>query len=124
MPSTNEYTAIRLVLQQYIDASYTGNVPSLKIVFHPEALMSGYLNDELDIGTPEPFYVELEENPSSKESGESYEGEIAFIHITGQIASAAIIEDNLLGMNYVNHFHLLKIEGEWRIISKIYTTVD
>jgi len=50
MPSTNEYTAIRLVLQQYIDASYTANVPLLKTVFHPEALMSGYLNDELDIG--------------------------------------------------------------------------
>ncbi len=123
MLSPNEYASVRSVLEQYIDASYTGNVPLLKTVFHPKALMAGYLDDALDIGTPEPFYVELEETPSSKETGEQYHAEIAFIHIAGQMASAAIIEGNLLGMNYVNHFHLLKIDGEWRIVSKIYTTV-
>jgi len=124
MPSPNEYAAVRRVLEQYIDASYTGNVPSLKTVFHPDALMAGYLDDELDIGTPEPFYEELAETPSAKETGDQYHAEIAFIHIAGPMASGAIIEDNLLGKNYVNHFHLLKIEGEWRIVSKIYTTVD
>ena len=124
MPASREYSAVRGVLEQYIDASYTSDVPSLKTVFHPEALMAGYLDGALDIGTPEPFYVELEESPSAKEAGEPYHAEIAFIHIAGPIASAAIVEDDLLGKNYVNHFQLLKIEGEWRIVSKIYTSVD
>jgi hypothetical protein len=124
MPSPQEYADVRHVLDEYIEASYTGNVPSLKTVFHPDALMSGYLINELDIGTPEPFYVELTETPSAKETGEPYQAEIVFIHINGPLASAAIVEERLLGMNYINHFHLLKIEGEWRIISKIYTSVD
>ena len=124
MPSPNEYAAVRRVLEQYIEGSYTANVPQLKNVFHADALMSGYYEGELGIGSPEPFFEELLQVTSSKDAGEEYEAEIAFIHITGTIASAAIVEDNLLGLNYVNHFHLLKIEGEWRIISKIYTIVE
>ena len=124
MPSPNEYAAVRRVLEQYIEGSYTANVPLLKTVFHADALMSGYYEGELGIGSPEPFFEELLQVTSSKDAGEEYEAEVAFIHIAGTIASAAIVEDNLLGLNYVNHFHLLKIEGEWRIISKIYTIVE
>ncbi len=124
MTITDEYAAVRRVLEQYIDASYTSNVPLLKTVFHPKALMAGYLDDALDIGTPEPFYVELAETASAKETGEPYQAEIAFINIAGPIASASIIENNLLGKNYVNHFHLLNIEEQWCVVSKIYTSID
>ena len=60
---------------------------------------------------------------SSKDSGESYQAEIGIIHIAGPIASVAIIEDNLLGVDYVNHFHLLKFGGRWRIVSNMYTDI-
>ena len=123
MSNTEAIAAIRRVLKDYMEASYTADVPLLKTTFHPEALMSGFLEDELYIGSPEPFYDDLQDNPSSKESGEAYRAQVAFIHVDGPVASAAIVEDSLLGMNYVNHFHLLKIQGEWKIISKIYTTV-
>jgi len=121
MESPVEYAAVRHLLQQYIEGSYTANVDLLKTCFHADAVMSGYLEDELDIGTPQPFYDELEAATSSREAGENYLGEIGFIHICGPIASASVVEANLLGVNYVNHFHLLKIEGAWRIVSKIYT---
>ena len=124
MTSPGKYAAIREVLQHYIDGSYRADINKLKTCFHPKAAMSGYLKRELDIGTPQPFYDELEGAKSSKDAGEDYQAEIGFIHVVGPIASAAVIEDNLLGTSYVNHFHLLEIEGTWRIISKIYTDVD
>ena len=123
MPAPSEYSAVRDVLERYISGSYTADVGRLKTCFHPDARMSGYLGDTLDIGTPQPFYDELEAATSSKESGENYQAEIGFIHIAGRMASASIIEDNLLQTNYVNHFQLLKIEGQWRIVGKIYTDV-
>lgn len=123
MPSPSESAAIRHVLQQYINGSYTADTDLLKTCFHPDALMAGYLDGALDVGTPQPFYDELEATKSSKDAGENYQAEIGFIHIAGRIASAAIVEDSLLGVDYVNHFHLLKIEGQWRIVSKIYTDV-
>jgi len=124
MESPVEYAAVRHLLQQYIEGSYTANVDLLKTCFHADAAMSGYLQAELDIGTPQPFYDELEAATSSKEAEENYLGEIGFIHICGPMASASVVEANLLGVNYVNHFHLLKIEGAWRIVSKIYTDVS
>jgi hypothetical protein len=124
MPSTPEYSAVRDVLEKYVEASRTGDVDALKTLFHPEAAMSGFIDDTLDIGTPEPFYVDLTENPSPLETGEAYLAEIASIQIAEPIASAVLLEDDLLGRSYVNHFHLLRIGNAWRIISKIYTTVD
>ncbi len=82
--------------------------------------MSGDYRGELDIGSPQPFYDQLESEPSSESSGEEYQAEISFIHIAGRMASAGLVETNLLGSDYVNHFHLLKIDDGWRIVSKIY----
>lgn len=124
MPSPEDYKALRQVLENYIEGCYTANTDQLKSLFHGEAMMSGFLDETLDIGTPQPFYDELEESPSAKESGEAYSAEITFIHIAGDMASAGIVEDNLLGINYVNHFHLLKIDSAWKIVSKIYTEVS
>ena len=124
MASLNEVSAVRKVMEKYIEGSYTADVPLLKSIFHPDALMSGYYEGELGIGSPEPFFAELMEATSSKDAGDAYAGEVVFIHIDGDIASAAIAEDNLFGLNYMNHFHLLKVDGEWLIVSKVYTIVD
>ena len=123
MESPVEYAAVRHLLEQYIQGGYTANVDLLKNCFHADAVMSGFLKGDLDIGTPQPFYDELEAAMSSKDAGENYQAEIGFIHICGPMASASVVEVNLLGVNYTNHFHLLKIEREWRIVSKIYTDV-
>ena len=123
MPSPKDYAAIRQVLENYIKASFTADTDLLKSVFHEQSMMSGYVDGQLDIGTPQAFYDELEASPSSKDSGEDYRAEISFIQIVGSIASAGIVEDNHLGTNYVNHFHLLKIKDDWKITSKIYQDI-
>ena len=123
MPSPNDYASVRTVIDNYIKGSYTADTDLLKRCFHPNALMSGYSRGDLDIGSPQPFFDQLEFEQSSKSSGEDYQAEISFIHIAGCMASAGLVEDNLLGTNYVNHFHLLKIDDQWCIVSKIYVDV-
>ena len=123
MPSPNDYASVRTVIESYIKGSYTADTGLLKRCFHPDALMSGYYRGDLEIGSTQPFLNQLDSEPSSKSSGEDYQAEISFIHIAGSMASAGVVEDNLLGTNYVNHFHLLKIDDQWRIISKMYVEV-
>ena len=123
VPSPNDYASVRTVIDNYIKGSYTADTDLLKRCFHPNALMSGYYRGDLDIGSPQPFFDQLESELSSKSSREDYKAEVTFIHIAGCMASAGLVEDNLLGTNYVNHFHLLKIDDQWRIISKIYVDV-
>lgn len=124
MASPSEVAAVRRVLENYIEASYTADVPLLRSTFHPDALMSGYYEGELGMGSPEPWFEELKGVTSPKDAGEAYEGEVVFIHIDGDVASAAITEENLFGLNFIDHFHLLKIDGDWLIVGKTYTVVD
>ena len=123
MPSPNDYASVRTVIESYIEGSYNADTDLLKRCFHPDALMSGYYRGDLEIGSPQTFFDQLDSEPSSKSSGEDYRAEISFIHIAEGMASAGVVEDNLLGTNYVNHFHLLKIDDQWSIVSKIYVNV-
>ena len=120
MNTVKDYTSVRTVIEDYIRGSFTADTALLKRCFHPDALMSGFYRGDLDIGSPQPFYDQLEAEPSAECSGESYQAEISFIHIAGRVASAGLVEANLLGADYVNHFQLLKIEDDWRIMSKVY----
>jgi len=120
MSTVKDYASVRTVIEDYIRGSFTADTALLKRCFHPDALMSGFYRGDLDIGSPQSFYDQLEAEPSAERSGEPYQAEISFIHIAGRVASAGLVEANLLGADYVNHFQLLKIEDDWRIISKVY----
>ncbi|EJM69986.1 hypothetical protein PMI29_01691, partial [Pseudomonas sp. GM49] len=47
-------------------------------------------------------------------------GDSVSIDIVGTTASARVDTDNLSGFRFTDFFHLLKVEGEWTIVSKIY----
>ena len=122
MTTTDEYAAVRSVLERYAEASHRGDVPALRAVFHPAAVMNGYLGDDLEMGTPEPFFRDLEEAVSTTGMSEEYRAEITSIAVDGPVAAGCIVEEDLLGINYVNHFHLLETDDEWSIVAKTFTT--
>ena len=119
----SEEQAVRKVVQQYIDGTYQGDVKALKKCFHPKAVMNGYLQDQLILGGPEPFFENIENNPSMAEGGAPYKGQITFIDVVGKVASVTIKETGFAGtMAFTDYFHLIKDQGEWKIISKAFTT--
>lgn len=118
-----EEAAVRKVVQQYIDGTYQGDVKALRDCFHPKAVMNGYLQDQLLIGGPEPFFENMQNAPSMAEAGAPYKGEIIFVDVVGSVASVTIKETGFGGsMAFTDYFHLLKDQGEWKIISKTFTT--
>lgn len=121
--TNSEKEAVRKVVQQYIDGTYKGDVKALRDCFHPKAVMNGFLQDQLLLGGPEPFLENIENNPSMAEAGVPYKGEITFVDLVGNVASVTIKETGFAGsMNFTDYFHLLKEQGEWKIISKTFTT--
>jgi ketosteroid isomerase-like protein len=118
-----EEAAVRKVVQQYIDGTYQGDVKALRDCFHPKAVMNGYLQDQLLIGGPEPFFENMQNAPSMAEAGAPYKGEIIFVDVVGNVASVTIKETGFGGsMAFTDYFHLLKDQGEWKIMSKTFTT--
>ena len=119
----SEVEVVRQVVQRYIDGSYSGSVDTLRKVFHPNALMAGYLQGQLVIGTPDPFFADIEKHPSMAGSGAPYKAEIKFVDVAGQIASVILVETGFFGvLSFTDYFHLLKEHGEWKIISKTFTS--
>ena len=117
-----DVTAVREVVNLYIRGS-AGDVELLRSIFHPDALMNGYFNGHLGIGSPEPFFAEVS-NLQGSEPGENYQGEIESIEVIGDVATARLVETDFLGSDFVDFFHLIRIEGEWKIVSKTYHQAD
>jgi len=121
--SESEVEAVRHAIQQYIDGSYSGSVDTLRKVFHTKASMAGYLQGQLVIGTPGPFFADIEKHPPMAESGAPYKAEIKSVDVAGQIATVILVETGFFGViNFTDYFHLLKEHGEWKIISKTFTS--
>jgi hypothetical protein len=117
----DDLTAVRRVLECYIDATYRADVEGLRSVFHPAALMAGYLGDHLLVGDPEPFFSDLTSRPSMAETGTPYQAAIEDVSVAGRIASARLEESGFFGAtSFVNYFHLLEAKGEWKIVSKTF----
>ena len=105
------------VIDAYARGTRSRDVALLKTLFHPEAVMTGWMGPDLLHGGPDPFYAALEAN----EVGDDYSSETHALIVTDKIASAVTKEQNLLGMSFTNHFHMVQLaDGTWRITSKLF----
>ena len=115
-----DYADPKAVIEEYMEACRVGSVDRLRAIFHPDALMSGYYVGEFYMGSPQPFYDEVEANPSPAESGADYAGEVVTVEEVGECAAVTMKETGFLGSNFTNWFHLAKVDDQWLILSKTY----
>ncbi|MDG2333776.1 MAG: nuclear transport factor 2 family protein [Myxococcota bacterium] len=113
-----DVAAVRGVINAYIEGS-KGDAELLRSIFHSDAGMNGYFSGQLLIGSPEPFFAEVAKIDSSAPQG-NYRAEIESIEVIGDVASATLVEQDFLGSGFVDFFHLIRVEGDWKIISKTY----
>jgi hypothetical protein len=120
MTSNTTLTSPELVITEYVEACRAGDAERLRRLFHVDALMVGYCADEYYMGTPEPFYDEVRDNPAPSQSDEDYQGEITSVEIHGNMASVTLKETSFLGASFTNWFHLSCVDGNWQIVCKSY----
>ena len=78
--------------------------------------MLGWLGPDLSVNGPDPFYGALEAN----EICEVYCAEITTMKQGDKTAIASIVENNLLGMSFDNHFHMAQSpDRSWRLSAKL-----
>jgi|GEM_PF-452053 len=120
-----EIANLRMIINDYIEGSATANVDLLESIFHSNALMSGYFPNpdtglmEANISSPQPFFNMLASAPSTPGDG-NYRAEITHLAIQGSTAVATLVENNLFGVNFIDNFQLLKDNGRWQIIAKLF----
>ena len=118
MSTSAEEQAIRVVIAHYAEGMRTHNTESLKRAFHAQAILCGYLGDDLIAGPIAELYAWVGSNPSPDATGDPYACEILKIDVTGRVASATVREE--YHGPAIDYFHLLKIGDTWSIVSKLW----
>jgi len=112
----DEYEAISQVLQHYIDGARSGRGADMKPAFHADATIYGYVGSDLFAGPIQNLYDWNDQNgPAS-----GIVSRITHIDIVGTAASVRLESDNWTGHRFTDFFNLLKIEGQWKIMNKIF----
>lgn len=112
----NEYKAITRVLQHYIDGARSGRGEDMQPAFHADATIYGYVGDELFAGPIRNLYDWNDQNgPAS-----GIVGHITRIDVAGSAASVRLELDDWTGHRFTDFFNLLKIDGEWKIMNKVF----
>lgn len=124
MNNHDEMKAVLAVMNDYIDGSYNADIDKLKGAFHEKAVMNGYLGPDCVIATPEAFIADIAGAPSMASAGDPYDVQIEQVYIEGNIASVTVSETGFRGAaTLVDVFQLIKEDGSWKIVSKLFTTL-
>ncbi|KPN90592.1 nuclear transport factor 2 family protein [Pseudomonas nunensis] len=114
-----EYNAIVDVLSQYNEGGAKADSALMKPAFNEQATMFGVDGDKLVGGAIQNLYDVIDNvfrpSPEAKAA-------IVRIDIVGTAASARVDTDNVSGFRFTDFFNLLKVDGKWTIVSKIYHT--
>ena len=111
------------LLQHYFNSLYRGDVERLRQIFHPRARLFGEVKGKLLQRDVEPYLQAVATRASPQQNGEVQRMQVLALRVDGAIALATTSCD-MLGFNYLDQLSLLKQDGRWFIVSKLYTHVD
>ena len=114
--STDEREAITRTIQTYVDGGKSGKSADMKPAFHEGATIYGYIGPDLFGGPIQSLFDWNDGNGPATE----LKSNITNIDIQGTIATARVELDNWTGHKFTDMFTLLKSDGEWKIISKVF----
>ncbi|HTH38857.1 MAG TPA: nuclear transport factor 2 family protein [Pyrinomonadaceae bacterium] len=115
-PAVSERDTIAAVIQKYIEGGISGKGDDMKPAFHEGATIYGYIGPDLFGGPIQGLYDWNDSNGPAAD----LKTNIANIDIEGTIATARVELDNWTGHKFTDMFTLLKTDGEWKIISKVF----
>jgi len=118
--TATEQDGIRQSINFYIDGLREGSVETLKQAFHSEATMCGYLGETLMVVPIQGLYDFVASHDAPAKSGEPFRASVAAIEVAGSVASAQVTEKSYQGFDFTTFFQLLKIDGRWWIVGKVF----
>ena len=111
-----DHDAIAKVVQRYIDGARSGKGDDMKPAFHKDATIFGYVGDDLFAGPIQKLFDWNDENGPATE----LQASIASIDLAGTAATVRLELENWTGLRFTDLFTLLKVDGTWKIMNKVF----
>jgi len=113
----HELDAVRVPLQNYLRAHESGEADWMRKAFAGDARIVGQLNGQPIAWSVEQYATRFGGKPAADEAQRRRSVEI--LDLSGDAALAKVVLDYPT-MRFVDHMALLKIAGEWKIVSKTF----
>lgn len=115
---TNE-DALRSLIHDYFLGMYRRDVDLLRSVFHHTTRLRGHLEGGFVDIPLEEWLMRVSNRPIPEANGEKFEMAVVALEVKGLVATA-IVRDLYRGLQFTDYLQFAKIEGEWRIVSKLF----
>lgn len=116
LAKTSDHNAIKDVIQKYIEGAISGLGEHMHPVFHDEATVFGYVGDDLFAGPAEQLFAWHDQNGPATD----LEARIASIDLVESVATVRLELKNWTGYRFTDLFTLLKTDGAWKIMNKVF----
>ncbi len=116
MSTVDEYDAIAQTVQHYIDGAKSCKGDDMRPAFHESATIFGYAGPDLMAGPIEELYTFNDEN----RPGKDIHARITSIDLAETVATVRLEIGNWTGDRYRDLFTLLKVDGTWKTINKVF----
>ncbi len=114
--NVSEYDAIAKVVQHYIDGAKSGKGDEMKPAFHKDATIFGYVGADLFAGPIQNLFSWNDQNGPAT----GLQARIASIDLVDTIATVRLELDNWTGYRFTDLLTLLNLDGEWKIMNKVF----
>ena len=112
----SEYRAIANVVQRYVNGAKSGRGDEMKPAFHEDATIFGYVGDGLFAGPIGKLFAWNDQNGPAPD----LQWLIANIDLVGTVATVRLELDGWTGYRFTDFLSLLKVDGEWKIMNKVF----
>ena len=112
----SEYEAIAKTVQPYIDGVKAGRGPDMQPAFHQDATIFGYAEGDLFAGPIQMLFDYVDDDDPAT----GLQARIVSIDVVDTIAAVRLELENWNGHRYTDLFTLLKVDGVWKIMNKVF----
>ena len=112
-----EYEAVEKVAMKFVKSVAEGDSTYAKELFIDEAVLFGYLDGELEHGSIEQFY----NNVDTVSAGDNFNARIDVLLLEETLAVVRVLEEGWGSrIDFTDVLLLLKMDGEWKCVAKAY----
>lgn len=118
----NDDQSIRQLLSLYFGGLHGGDTDVLRSVFHPGAALFAAPGGERYHKTLDAYLAGVAARPSPQQLGEPFRMSVLSVDVVNNIGVAKV-HVPARGLNYFNYLSLLREDGRWRIVNKVFDDV-
>ena len=116
---TSEDAGVRAAVEQYLKGHATGSGDEMRKAFLPTAHIEGNRQGKFTSWTVDEYVKNFSGKPAADEASRKRTIDSVNVSGTAAMARATLVHGQT---TFVDYFVLLKVDGEWKIANKVYTS--